>query len=84
MIEEEVWVVTFDGYSGGCYGAFIYLLGVYESEGRAFSAAQKLINEHGISEERIDIKLATLNNTFDVYVGHVGVETDIYLGGYAE
>lgn len=84
MSEDKVWVVTFDGWLEDNFGSFVYLLGVYETEGKAFSAAQKLINEHGISEEHIDIQPVVLDNTFDVSVCHIGLETEAFLGGYAE
>ncbi len=82
-MSEKVWIVTFNGYWDG-YGEFIYLLGVYDSEGRAFSARERFIKERDVAEDQISINSAEINNTLEVVKGAWAYTTDIYLGGYAE
>ena len=80
---DKVWIVTFDGYWDG-YGSFIYLLGVYDGEGKAFSARERFIKEQDVAEYQVSINSVEINNTLEVVKGPWAYTTDIYLGGYAE
>lgn len=86
---NKLYVVTFDGYCED-YGAYIYLLGVYDTYLKASEAIEKAVEE---SENMLDpnvfkISECEINKSFDIKrmddEFFPEVVTDINLGGFGE
>ena len=80
-MSKEVYVLTFDGYSD-CFGASIYLGGVFSTKEKAEEAAKKLPDDI----EFIKINAVDLDKFLGVTNDKQFSEcfSDFYLGGYVE
>lgn len=79
-----LYVVSFEGYLGGC-GSEVYLLGVFDNSDDAVAAKESFDLKYESYGLEADIQEIVPNQTYDVKVKRgLAAETSIYLGGYVE
>ena len=85
MEKQTVYLVTFDGYTGG-YGSKINLLGIYSNQEAADKAVEDLKKQtSNCINDTIVIEELVLDHTCTVEQDAWGdYNSSIYLGGYIE